>query len=193
MMGKENEEFFEDFLNFFNRKRICFLQRKADIKYELHYQTKKIFNEGHEVVSILEKKEKTLILYRQFYDDTPKEEESFISLNLKIITKEGILAPEPFLRAIFDEKYNTIDLADIDIKEPFINQSYGSKLLGSLIDIAKKMNVNSIIGWISEVDKDHIQRLVHFYEKNGFEVTLKEDKNYSKKIGDVIWINKETI
>ncbi|MEH6888916.1 GNAT family N-acetyltransferase [Bacillus sp. JJ864] len=184
------EEFLE---SVFNSERIYPLQRKLNVEYEVAYQLDYIVNEGCEVVSIFENKEKILILYRQFYDDTPKKEEPFIILNLKIITKEGILAPEPFLRAVFDKEYNNIDLADIDIKKPFINQSYGSILLGSLIDIAKKMNVDRITGWISEVDKDHIQRLVHFYKKHGFEVILKEDINHSKKIGDVIWINKESL
>lgn len=68
------------------------------------------------------------------------------------------------------------------------NNGYGSILLNTLIDIAKSRNVSVISGWISRVDYNHIERILHFYQKHGFDVIQKEYNTY--KIGNLIWINE---
>lgn len=52
------------------------------------------------------------------------------------------------------------------------NNGYGSLAMKHLINIAKKENVSKIEGDISFVDEEHIDRLEHFYKKNGFQVII---------------------
>ncbi|AYK05762.1 hypothetical protein D8Z77_04710 [Brevibacillus laterosporus] len=70
-----------DFLNnLFNRNRILPLQRKNDLEYEVNYHSKLIENKGFEIISSFQKKETRLILYRHFYENVPKHEETSIIL-----------------------------------------------------------------------------------------------------------------
>lgn len=57
------------------------------------------------------------------------------------------------------------------------NIGNGSILLNSLIKYARSQGYDSIVGWLSPVDKDHFNKLVYFYEKNGFKVIFNEDRN----------------
>jgi hypothetical protein len=57
------------------------------------------------------------------------------------------------------------------------------------------MVYRKVKGWISKVDQDHIDRLIHFYNKHGFTVIMCPNfqKSDGIKIGDLYWIggNKE--
>ena len=57
------------------------------------------------------------------------------------------------------------------------NIGNGSILLKSLVRYARSQEYNSIIGWLSPVDRDHFNKLEYFYEKNGFEVIFNEDRS----------------
>jgi GNAT superfamily N-acetyltransferase len=173
----------------FSRTKILPLKRKNDIKFEIKYQTEMITKKGFEILSSIQKEDVHLILYRHFYDNTPKVEEPTIFLGIRAITNNGILRPDPVLKAFFNDNFNNISLADIEIEEYLSNHGYGSILLSTLIEIAKKRKINSITGWISSVDSDHTERLVHFYKKHNFEVILNEDSRDSLKIGDLKWKN----
>lgn len=48
----------------------------------------------------------------------------------------------------------------------------GSILMKYLIKFAKEKNVKYISGMLSSVDKDHFNKLGHFYEKFGFKVSF---------------------
>jgi ribosomal protein S18 acetylase RimI-like enzyme len=177
------------FEQLFNRTKLSPLKRKNDIEFEIKYQSERIINKGFEIISSLKKEDHNLILYRHFYDETPKEDETIIFLGIRVITKKGILYPDPVLKAFFNDEFTEISLADIEIEEYLSNHGYGSILLSTLIEIAEKRNINSITGWISSVDSDHIDRLVHFYKKHNFEVILDTNSSESLKIGDLIWKN----
>lgn len=172
----------------FSRTKVSPLKRKNNIEFEIKYQSEILINKGFEILSGLQKQDHNLILYRHFYE-TPKEDESIIFLGIRVITKKGILYPDPVLKAFFNDEFTDISLADIEIEEYLSNHGYGSILLSTLIEIAKKRNINSITGWISSVDSDHIDRLVHFYKKHNFEVILDANSSGSLKIGDLIWKN----
>ena len=62
-----------------------------------------------------------------------------------------------------------ITIGDIWCKKN--NKGYGSVMMIALIDYAKQDEIEYIEGWLSDVDKDHIERLYHFYQKFGFEIT----------------------
>lgn len=179
-----------DFLKqLFNRTGLLPLQRKGDIEFEEKHQYKLISNKGFKIISTIEKGEERLILYRHFYGDIPENAETSIIIGIRVITKEGIHHPDPILKAFFNEEFTNISLADIEIEEPLANNGYGSILLSTLIQIAKAKEVNSITGWISKVDSDHLDRLVHFYKKHDFKVSLEEKNKDSYKIGVLKWQN----
>lgn len=177
------------FNQFFKRDRIVNLQRKNDLDYELKYQSELIMNRGFEVLSILQKEEERLLLYRHFYEDVPKGEETSIILGIRIVSKKGIHYPDPILKAFFNETFQNISLADIDIDESLTNHGYGSILLSNLIEIATNRNSNTISGWLSRVDSDHLDRLVYFYKKHNFEVNLNNQTENGSKVGKIVWKN----
>ncbi|WP_243292793.1 GNAT family N-acetyltransferase [Bacillus sp. FJAT-47783] len=179
-----------DFLNeLFNQNRISPLQRKNDLEYEVKYHNKLISKRGFEIISTIPKGEEILILYRHFYEDIPNHEETSIILGIRVISKDGTHYPDPMLKAFFNADFNMISLADIEIAEPLSNHGYGSILLSNLIQIAKARNINNISGWISNVDSDHLDRLVHFYKKHDFKVSLEGKRIDSHKIGELVWQN----
>lgn len=61
-----------------------------------------------------------------------------------------------------------ITIGDIQCKKN--NKGYGSAMMLVLIDYAKQNEIEYIEGWMSDADKDHIDRLYHFYQKFGFEI-----------------------
>ena len=179
------------FSQLFKRDQIVKLQRKNDLDHELEYQSELIINRGFEVLSILQKEADRLLLYRHFYEDVSKEEETSIILGIRIVSRKGIHYPDPMLKAFFDETFQNISLADIDIDKSFANNGYGSILLSNLVQIANARNVKDITGWISNVDRDHLDRLVHFYKKHGFEVNLEVQNENQLKIGNIRWKNNK--
>lgn len=52
------------------------------------------------------------------------------------------------------------------------NRGYGTLMMTKLIEYAKANGFKDIIGWMSYVEKEHEDRLYHFYQKFGFEITL---------------------
>jgi GNAT superfamily N-acetyltransferase len=74
-----------------------------------------------------------------------------------------------------------------DIQSGYYNNGFGSIAMNHLIRIAKKLKVKKITGKISNTDWDHVERLVGFYKKHGFKVTL----NSEKCCGSIVWENKE--
>ena len=77
------------------------------------------------------------------------------------------------------EDENTIFIGDIKGPE---NKGYGSICMDFLKEVAKDQNIQYITGDIAERDWDHVDRLVHFYEKHNFEVKLNEEK----KCGEIV-------
>jgi GNAT superfamily N-acetyltransferase len=85
------------------------------------------------------------------------------------------------------DKVRTIGIHDIQTGGR-INQGYGSALLRALFAVAEQLDVERISGGISyvdtvrrrtnrehgplEFDREHLDRIVAFYRKHGFEVTL---------------------
>jgi len=51
------------------------------------------------------------------------------------------------------------------------NKGYGSLMMRKLIEFAEQKDLMYIDGWLSRVDYDHKERLLHFYQKFGFEIT----------------------
>ena len=75
---------------------------------------------------------------------------------------------------------NRIHIADI--KGP-ANKGFGSICMKYLKEIAKEQNIPYITGDIAERDWNHVNRLIHFYEKHHFQVTVDEET----KSGEIKW------
>lgn len=69
-----------------------------------------------------------------------------------------------------------------DIRGP-ANKGYGSICLKYLKDLARDQNIPCIKGDIAPRDWDHVNRLVHFYEKHRFTVELDAES----KSGSISW------
>jgi GNAT superfamily N-acetyltransferase len=71
-----------------------------------------------------------------------------------------------------------------DIKGPH-NEGYGSICMAFLKEKARDRNLAEITGDIAPRDWDHVDRLVHFYEKHHFEVEI----DHSSKSGAINWMD----
>lgn len=85
-----------------------------------------------------------------------------------------VLTPKGFDRnlhyLVVPDKNKYIKIGDI--RHEIICQGIGTQLLIFLEEIAKSEGINKITAWLSPVDLDnHRDRLLHFYEKNGYQIT----------------------
>ncbi|MBY6035838.1 hypothetical protein KUV80_04205 [Fictibacillus nanhaiensis] len=69
-----------------------------------------------------------------------------------------------------------------DIKGP-ANKGYGTICMHYLKEIASDNNVPVIKGDIAQRDWDHVERLIHFYEKHDFDIELDSEN----KCGKIEW------
>ena len=58
-----------------------------------------------------------------------------------------------------------------DIHSEKKNKGYGTLMMQKLIEFANQRDFMYIDGWLSCVDYDHKERLLHFYQKLGFKIT----------------------
>lgn len=71
------------------------------------------------------------------------------------------------------ESDNTILIGDIqhENENADYNKGYGTMMMDKLLTYAKENHFDCIYGNLSMVDSDHKERLHHFYQKFGFDVT----------------------
>lgn len=75
-------------------------------------------------------------------------------------------------------------LGDIDIQKRYISIGVGSQLIKVFEEKCYQRNIKEIKGDLSNVDLDHKERLVHFYEKHNYQIIYgnEEKTNYWGKI-----------
>ena len=78
----------------------------------------------------------------------------------------------------------SILICDIQHRNNEYNRGYGSAMMDKLNSYAAENGYTHIWGNLSEVDRDHQDRLHHFYQKHGFQVTAFEqlDGSYYGRI-----------
>ena len=103
-----------------------------------------------------------------------KVEQSGSLLMIKLYTNN---IREAWMQCVI-ESDSTILIGDIihDNQKNY-NKGYGSAMMQKLIEYAKENGYSRIYGNLSDVDIGHKDRLYHFYEKFGFEIT-----EYTEKI-----------
>ncbi|MBU9722029.1 GNAT family N-acetyltransferase [Bacillus alkalicola] len=80
-------------------------------------------------------------------------------------------------------QYKDNHMIHIDDIRGVENRGYGSVCMKFLKEHALEQNVNIIKGDIVERDWEHLDRLVHFYKKHNFQVSLLENEKY----GEIYW------
>lgn len=71
------------------------------------------------------------------------------------------------------ESDSTILIGDIVHSDSLpYNNGYGTLMMNELIKYAREHGYTHLYGNLSEVDNDHRDRLFHFYQKFGFEITI---------------------
>ncbi|WP_062047078.1 GNAT family N-acetyltransferase [Bacillus sp. JCM 19034] len=83
------------------------------------------------------------------------------------------------LQAQYIEEF-TLFIGDIKGEE---NRGYGSICIDYLKDHAKDQNIHRIKGDLAKRDWDHLDRLIHFYEKHHFDVEVNEEEQF----GEIEW------
>lgn len=103
-----------------------------------------------------------------------KVEQSGSLLMIKLYTNN---IREAWMQCVI-ESDSTILIGDIihDNQKNY-NKGYGSAMMQKLIEYAKENGYSRLYGNLSDVDIGHKDRLYHFYEKFGFEIT-----EYTEKI-----------
>jgi len=83
----------------------------------------------------------------------------------------------PKIECKLDKNFPAAEVIYItDIAEIDCNVGNGSILMSYLIRRAKELKVKYISGALSTFDKEHFDRLEHFYHKHGFEVSFNQDR-----------------
>lgn len=70
---------------------------------------------------------------------------------------------------------NSILIGDITHENEEYCKGFGSMMMEALISYAEENGHTYIFGNLSEIDKDHADRLHHFYEKFGFSITIYDE------------------
>lgn len=68
-----------------------------------------------------------------------------------------------------------------DIVSKIENQGYGSRMLEFLISLSKELGCHVIRGNLSDRDEDRFDKLRYWYEKHGFEISIKDGQGTIRK------------
>lgn len=162
------------------------LKKKGDIEYEVRWHTTDLEKDGHKVIHVAQNRfGESVMIYRLMYGDGMDDVN--IHLRVKVISKDGVKAPDSNVHVHVENKH--MDIADIKIEGERVNRGYGSIMMEGLMKIVHEMQIKVITGWISSVDWDHIDRSEHFYRKHGFDCQL----DHENKKGTILWVNNELV
>lgn len=85
----------------------------------------------------------------------------------------------------FEDEDSTVKIADI-ITGEFTDKGYGSILMEYFLEYLKsRQDIIKINGVLVIDDKDHFDRIEHFYEKFGFNVEFRLDENGDRTGGRI--------
>lgn len=168
-------------------KRVYSKVKIRDLDEELRKEIKKIEgNDENDLLNVFHKKDEKIIVYSTIFDK--EEEYGLFLISLKVINKRGLVLNRIRLSANYTSEQE-IELCDIEVFGENSGRGYGSILLNSLIEFAKKNSVQKITGWISYADSDHFAKLAFFYKKHDFNVIWHDDTKKSNKAADIYWSN----
>lgn len=98
--------------------------------------------------------------------------------SIDVLTNQGFDGNLKYLVGSDEDKFVKIG----DIRHGNLNQGIGTQLLIYLDDIARELDAKKITGWISPVHlRNHGERLLYFYKKNGYQITPEKIPSLSIK------------
>ncbi|PSA89328.1 hypothetical protein C6370_20420 [Bacillus atrophaeus] len=149
-------------------------ERTLSIKETIIKNIIKITKDGrYQILEIIKDKDENDIIIIQ------NKREGYGGTDLDILIyqlTEPIRTDFFLIKFLTQIRENNIYIQDIITYDDNTSKGYGTIAMNHLKKVAHAERL-PITGWISPEDMDHYDRLIHFYQKNGFEVTFNE---YSK-------------
>jgi len=82
------------------------------------------------------------------------------------------------VQLVYSTTTRSLFIGDITSKPE--NKGFGSIAMKSVLYIAEKLDVNEVHGNLAVADKDHFDKLEHFYGKHGFDVMFDDSRTSGK-------------
>lgn len=93
----------------------------------------------------------------------------------EILGKEQLNGKEIYICAQANEESNTVKIADI-LMGTYTNMGYGSILMKYVLKyLNQRKDIEKINGALVEIDRDHFDRIEHFYKNMVLMLNLDED------------------
>ncbi|WP_295091964.1 GNAT family N-acetyltransferase [Ruminococcus sp.] len=185
-MSKIKNYLFDKFCRFFHTElinlesnlaslyenKIKAIQAESKQQKDIYDSMKKALNDkNHIIVGIGENKKEEEVLVIQFCYDN--------NITFKLYSKTySAINNHPRIMATIEKDFikgtKSIKIDDILVQDNNIGN--GSILMPYFLDYCKETGAEYISGWLSDVDSDHFDRSIHFYEKHGFTCKLNESK-----------------
>jgi len=98
------------------------------------------------------------------------------TLYIKVFDREKRIATMTVLKYVNENYLKIGDISEFS-NSKYINKGIGSMMMKELLNYAESNNYQEIRGELSIVDNNHKDRLHHFYQKFGFEITETNNRN----------------
>lgn len=115
-------------------------------------------------------------LFKKKMDINLKPDDTGEVLYIKAFDREKRIATMTVLKYVSDNYLKIGDISEFS-NSKYINKGIGSMMMKELLSYAESNNYQEIRGELSIVDNDHKDRLHHFYQKFGFEITETNNRN----------------
>lgn len=119
------------------------------------------------IINAIFKKKMNIKLKLDDYEET---------LYLKVFDREKRIATMTVLKYVNENYLKIGDISEFS-NSRYINKGIGSMMMKELLNYAESNKYQEIRGELSKVDNEHKDRLHHFYQKFGFEITKTNNRN----------------
>lgn len=156
-------------------KRVNILSNENKDNKRLYELLSKAFDQYDMVFGLEQNKNKHTTIVTGYSND---EEIDIYLINTNILNNRQ----RPYIQSILHTDYRTgeIRLEITDVQSISNSIGNGTIMMKYFIKEAKRKNVKSIYGLLSEVDKNNFFRSVPYYKKFGFEVKLNKSGTSGK-------------
>lgn len=159
-----------------NKKLIAKMDKKVFISKNISDTLEEFITKGQFILDIVTNKsgQKMVVMCEQYNSYNHNDYRlRLIPLEAK---KYSLVYDKMFTDLCFYKKTKKMEIIDIIITSGYDNVGNGSILLKSIDKLAKIEDTVETFGKLSNVDKDHWNKLFHFYKNNEYEIKLFENK-----------------
>jgi ribosomal protein S18 acetylase RimI-like enzyme len=93
---------------------------------------------------------------------------------------------EPVGHAWCQEHESRVKVCDLEVRKEHRERGAGRALLKAVLARAQATGATEVWGWISRVDANHLDRLVAWYRRYGFQVLEPDEECYDRRAGRVV-------